>query len=69
MSQPSDNLTQYRPLLHWTAVVTACLSLLPISVGALVTTLDAGMAFADWPSSDGQNMLLYPWLESIRDKR
>jgi cytochrome c oxidase assembly protein subunit 15 len=30
-----------------------------------VTTLKAGMAFADWPSSDGQNMLLYPWFEDF----
>lgn len=41
-------------------------------MGALVTTLKAGMAFADWPSSDGQNMLLYPWLQDLanwnRDK-
>lgn len=26
------------------------------------------MAFADWPSSDGHNMLLYPWLRSSGDK-
>ncbi len=43
------------------------LSLVPISVGALVTTLKAGMAFADWPSSDGHNMLLYPWFKDIFD--
>ena len=68
MTATNDNNSGYRPLLHWTAVVTACLSLLPISVGALVTTLDAGMAFADWPSSDGQNMFLYPWLGSFGEK-
>ena len=37
-------------------------------VGALVTTLDAGMAFSDWPTSDGQGMLSYPWLQSAGDK-
>ncbi len=42
-------------------------ALLPISMGALVTTLGAGMAFADWPSSDGQNMLLYPWFRDFAD--
>ena len=26
------------------------------------------MAFRDWPSSDGQNMFLYPWLKSAGDK-
>ncbi len=50
------------------ALLTAGLALLPIVVGALVTTRDAGMAFRDWPSSDGQNMLLYPWLKSAGDK-
>ena len=34
-------------------------------MGALVTTLKAGMAFADWPTSDGQNMLTYPWLNDL----
>ncbi|MEZ6129947.1 MAG: COX15/CtaA family protein [Planctomycetaceae bacterium] len=48
------------------AVLTCVVALLPISVGALVTTLKAGMAFADWPTSDGQNMLLYPWLKDLR---
>ncbi len=24
------------------------------------------MAFADWPTSDGHNMLLYPWLHDLR---
>ena len=32
-----------------------------------MTTLKAGMAFADWPTSDGQNMLLYPWLNDLRN--
>jgi heme a synthase len=48
------------------AVLTCIVALLPISIGALVTTLKAGMAFADWPTSDGQNMLLYPWLNDLR---
>ena len=58
----------YHPWLHRIAVLTACLALLPILMGALVTTKDAGMAFRDWPSSDGHNMLLYPWLKSAGAK-
>jgi cytochrome c oxidase assembly protein subunit 15 len=46
----------------------AVLALLPISVGAVVTTVEAGMAFADWPSSDGQNMIFYPWFRATGDK-
>lgn len=47
------------------ALLTCLVALLPISIGSLVTTLKAGMAFADWPTSDGQNMLLYPWLKDL----
>jgi cytochrome c oxidase assembly protein subunit 15 len=53
--------------LHRVAVLTACVALLPIAVGALVTTLRAGMAFLDWPSSDGHNMLLYPWFRDLAE--
>lgn len=50
------------------AVATAVVSLLPIGFGALVTTLGAGMAFPDWPTSDGQGMLSYPWHLSVGDR-
>ncbi len=59
---------RHRPLLFWLAVATAATALLPIVVGALVTSLDAGMAFPDWPTSDGQGMFSYPWLKSAGDK-
>jgi len=52
----------YSPLVHWFSCATALAALLPIMAGALVTTRNWGMAFQDWPTSDGQNMLLYPWL-------
>ncbi len=56
-------------LLHRFAWVTAALTLLlPVTSGAIVTTLKAGMVFADWPSSDGYNMLAYPWLSAARDE-
>lgn len=58
----------YDRALHRTAVLTAVFSMLPISVGALVTSTRAGMAFLDWPTSDGHNMFLYPWLMSAGDK-
>lgn len=55
--------------LHRFAWLTATLTLLlPVTTGAIVTTLDAGMIFSDWPSSDGHNMLAYPWLHSARDQ-
>jgi len=58
----------YRPILHRLALLTAATALLPIVVGALVTTLDAGMAFRDWPTSDGYTLFAYPWLRSASDK-
>jgi cytochrome c oxidase assembly protein subunit 15 len=59
---------RYHAALFWLAIATAVTALLPIAVGSLVTTLDAGMAFNDWPTSDGQGMLSYPWLRSAGDK-
>jgi cytochrome c oxidase assembly protein subunit 15 len=54
--------------LHRLAWLTAIVALLPISIGAVVTTVGAGMAFPDWPTSDGHGMLSYPWLQSTGDK-
>ena len=62
MSVPHETV---HPLVRKLATATCVVALLPISMGALVTTLKAGMAFADWPSSDGQNMLLYPWFSDF----
>ncbi|MFO0999155.1 MAG: hypothetical protein U0936_02370 [Planctomycetaceae bacterium] len=53
------------PVIRKLATTTCVVALLPIGMGALVTTLKAGMAFADWPSSDGHNMLLYPWFRDF----
>ncbi len=56
------------PWLHRLAWLTAFIALLPISVGAVVTTVDAGMAFADWPTSHGQGMFAFPWWQSHGDE-
>lgn len=59
----------YHPWLHRFAVTTACLALcFPVILGAQTTTKAAGMAFPDWPSSDGYNMFTYPWFLSVGDK-
>ena len=63
------NVTPASRWLHRFAWLTATLTLLlPVTTGAVVTTLKAGMAFADWPSSDGYNMLAYPWFRAARDQ-
>ncbi len=49
------------PWLHRLAVSTVCVAMVTLTAGALVTSKNAGMAFRDWPTSDGQGMLSYPW--------
>ncbi len=48
--------------LHRMSVATPFVAMLTLVSGALVTSKNAGMAFRDWPTSDGVNMLSYPWL-------
>jgi cytochrome c oxidase assembly protein subunit 15 len=48
--------------LHAFAVSTVCVAMITLIAGALVTSNNAGMAFRDWPTSDGHGMLTYPWL-------
>ena len=64
MSEPTTDSR----IPFWLAIATLLTALLPILMGALTTTRDAGMAFPDWPSSDGHNMITYPWLRSAGDK-
>jgi len=59
---------QYHPWVHLFAVLTTCVALLPVTFGAFTTSEHAGMAFPDWPTSDGYNMLFYPWLQSSGDQ-
>ncbi len=54
--------------LHRIAVATCCAALLPITIGAIVTTMKWGMAIHGWPGSDGHGMFSYPWFSSAIDK-
>ena len=59
---------KYNPALHTVAVILACATLLPIFVGGLVTSHQAGMSVPDWPNSYGYNMFLFPprlWIGGI----
>lgn len=53
------------PWLHRYAVATPIVALVTVIAGALVTSKNAGMAFRDWPTSDGHGMLTYPWLSDF----
>ncbi len=56
------NHSHFNPWLYRFAVSTVCVAMITLVMGALVTSKNAGMAFRDWPTSDGQAMLTYPWL-------
>jgi cytochrome c oxidase assembly protein subunit 15 len=58
----------YSPWLHRLALLAACTALFTIAVGTVVTTKKAGMAFPDWPTSDGYGIFTYPWWQSAGDK-
>jgi cytochrome c oxidase assembly protein subunit 15 len=53
------------PWLHRLAISTVCVALVTLTFGALVTSKNAGMAFPDWPTSDGYLMVTYPWLRDF----
>jgi cytochrome c oxidase assembly protein subunit 15 len=55
----------HNPWVHRVAVLTCVVALLPLVMGALTTTIEAGMAFPDYPTSDGHNMFAYPWLNDL----
>ena len=57
--------SQYQRRLHWFAISTVLVLMTTLSAGALVTSKNAGMAFRDWPTSDGQAMLSYPWWQDF----
>ncbi len=54
----------FNPRLHGFAVFSACLTLILISAGALVTSNDAGLSIPDWPLA--YNSLLPPFIGGIR---
>jgi cytochrome c oxidase assembly protein subunit 15 len=58
------------PWPHRAAVLLVCATWPLLWVGGLVTSLEAGMAVHDWPTTFGYNMFLYPlgeWLAGPRD--
>ncbi len=67
MTNPSigaANSARYSLSTFIIAVLTACAILPLILVGAGVTTTDAGMAYPDWPTSNGHLLNPPGWTES-----
>jgi len=50
---------------HRLAVILACATFPLLFIGGLVTSLGAGLAVPDWPTTFGYNMFLYPWSKMI----
>lgn len=53
------------PWLTRYAAATLGVALVTVVVGTLVTSMKAGMAFRDWPTSDGYLMVTYPWFRDF----
>jgi len=55
----------YSPWPHRLAVILACATFPLLFIGGLVTSLGAGLAVPDWPTTFGYNMFLYPWAKMV----
>ena len=50
---------------HYLALTTSCATVVLILAGGLVTSLGAGLAVPDWPTTFGYNMFLFPWAKMV----
>jgi cytochrome c oxidase assembly protein subunit 15 len=57
--------SSFSPVSHRLAVLLACATFPLLFIGGLVTSLGAGLAVPDWPTTFGYNMFLYPWSKMI----
>jgi cytochrome c oxidase assembly protein subunit 15 len=57
--------SSFSPWPHRLAVILACATFPLLFIGGLVTSLGAGLAVPDWPTTFGYNMFLYPWSRMI----
>jgi cytochrome c oxidase assembly protein subunit 15 len=56
---------QSRVWLHRLALLTVGTTLLLIAVGGVVTSMGAGLAVPDWPTTFGYHMFLFPWSRMV----
>ncbi|QDT17683.1 COX15/CtaA family protein [Alienimonas californiensis] len=63
----APSLAPQSPWPHRVAwLLVLCTVIGTVGLGATVTTLGAGMAFLDWPTSGGENMLAYNFFNDIK---
>jgi cytochrome c oxidase assembly protein subunit 15 len=58
-------IEQNSPWPHRFALATAVATFPLLFVGGLVTSMGAGLAVPDWPTTFGYNMFLYPWSKMV----
>lgn len=56
------NWSGWRRSVFWLAAATTALTFVLLLSGGQVTSYDVGMAVPDWPTTFGQNMFTFPWL-------
>ena len=61
---PRSPVSPWPHRLAW--LLTLCTVVGTVGLGATVTTLGAGMAFLDWPTSGGENMFAYNFFNDIK---
>jgi heme a synthase len=64
-SSSNPDPLSFSPWSHRLAVILACATFLLLFIGGLVTSLGAGLAVPDWPTTFGYNMFLYPWAKMV----
>lgn len=62
---PSFNPQLFSPWPHRLALLTTIATFPLLFVGGLVTSMGAGLAVPDWPTTFGYNMFLYPWAKMV----
>ena len=65
MPEVGVHTSSFSPWPHRLAVILACATFPLLFIGGLVTSLGAGLAVPDWPTTFGYNMFLYPWAKMV----
>ncbi|PTY06505.1 cytochrome oxidase assembly protein [Opitutaceae bacterium EW11] len=64
VASPTARTSAYRPALAWFAVLGSLWVFVLVMLGAFTTSIGAGMAFPDWPLSNG-SLNPHGWLTNV----
>lgn len=65
MAQRGDSASGALRWPHCLAILTSGTTVILILAGGLVTSMSAGLAVPDWPTSFGYHMFLFPWAKMV----